>query len=300
MSGDPAAINEFDTIVKTARPVDPIVRVKVWTETGKVVYSDEPAPDRPDVPAHRRPGRGVRREHRQGRGLEPDAARERLRAQSGPPDGGLPPAPPRQRRPRAGRDLPGGEPHRCVVEPHLARVRAGLPGHAGGARDRPAAARLLARAPDPPRAAAPRGAGAPRRPGERRRAPPDRERAARRAAPGPGRASRSSSARPPTGSPRTPRCAARCGAAPTCRARACARSARCWSTCTRRTAATRASTRPSTRSPSRCGRAASPSRSTPASSTRSTTTPRRSSTAPRRRRCATSSGTPPPPRSRSR
>ena len=41
MSGDPAAINEFDTIVRKRALIDPIVRVKVWTETGKVVYSDE-------------------------------------------------------------------------------------------------------------------------------------------------------------------------------------------------------------------------------------------------------------------
>ena len=101
-------------------------------------------------------------------------AREQVRARVGQPDGGLQAAHAAAGRPRAGRDLPGREPHRRVVEPHLARVRARLPGHAGGARDRPAAARLLARAPDPQRAAAPRGAGPPRRPGERRRAPPDR------------------------------------------------------------------------------------------------------------------------------
>ena len=41
MSGDPAAINEFDAIVRKRALIDPIVRVKVWTETGKVVYSDE-------------------------------------------------------------------------------------------------------------------------------------------------------------------------------------------------------------------------------------------------------------------
>jgi two-component system NarL family sensor kinase len=41
LAGDPRAVAEFDKIVRERALVDPIVRVKVWTETGKVVYSDE-------------------------------------------------------------------------------------------------------------------------------------------------------------------------------------------------------------------------------------------------------------------
>ena len=41
LAGDPQAVAEFDKIVRERALVDPIVRVKIWTETGKVVYSDE-------------------------------------------------------------------------------------------------------------------------------------------------------------------------------------------------------------------------------------------------------------------
>jgi signal transduction histidine kinase len=41
LAGDPTAVQEFDKIVRERALVDPIVRVKIWTETGKVVYSDE-------------------------------------------------------------------------------------------------------------------------------------------------------------------------------------------------------------------------------------------------------------------
>ena len=41
LAGDPKAVQEFDKIVRERALVDPIVRVKIWTETGKVVYSDE-------------------------------------------------------------------------------------------------------------------------------------------------------------------------------------------------------------------------------------------------------------------
>jgi signal transduction histidine kinase len=41
LAGDPAALTEFDRIVRERALIDPIVRVKVWSETGKVVYSDE-------------------------------------------------------------------------------------------------------------------------------------------------------------------------------------------------------------------------------------------------------------------
>jgi signal transduction histidine kinase len=41
LAGDPAAVTEFDRIVHQRALIDPIVRVKIWTESGKVVYSDE-------------------------------------------------------------------------------------------------------------------------------------------------------------------------------------------------------------------------------------------------------------------
>ncbi len=41
LAGDPQAVAEFDKIVRERALVNPIVRVKIWTETGKVVYSDE-------------------------------------------------------------------------------------------------------------------------------------------------------------------------------------------------------------------------------------------------------------------
>jgi two-component system NarL family sensor kinase len=41
LAGDPGAISEFDKVVHKRALIDPIVRVKIWTETGKVVYSDE-------------------------------------------------------------------------------------------------------------------------------------------------------------------------------------------------------------------------------------------------------------------
>ncbi len=41
LAGESAAIAEFDTIVRERALIDPIVRVKVWTESGRVVYSDE-------------------------------------------------------------------------------------------------------------------------------------------------------------------------------------------------------------------------------------------------------------------
>ena len=41
LAGDRQAVAEFDTIVRERALVDPIVRVKIWSETGKVVYSDE-------------------------------------------------------------------------------------------------------------------------------------------------------------------------------------------------------------------------------------------------------------------
>lgn len=41
LAGDPEALAVFDKMVRERALIDPIVRVKIWTETGKVVYSDE-------------------------------------------------------------------------------------------------------------------------------------------------------------------------------------------------------------------------------------------------------------------
>jgi two-component system, NarL family, sensor kinase len=41
MRGDPAALGRFDRIIRSSVLQPPIVRVKIWTETGRIVYSDE-------------------------------------------------------------------------------------------------------------------------------------------------------------------------------------------------------------------------------------------------------------------
>ncbi len=42
IAGHPAALARFDRIVRRRVLEDPIVRVKLWTPTGRLVYSDEP------------------------------------------------------------------------------------------------------------------------------------------------------------------------------------------------------------------------------------------------------------------
>lgn len=42
MAGDPEALEQFDELVRARVLSGPIVRVKIWTETGRIVYSDEP------------------------------------------------------------------------------------------------------------------------------------------------------------------------------------------------------------------------------------------------------------------
>jgi two-component system, NarL family, sensor kinase len=42
LRGDPAALARFDRIMRASVIKAPIVRVKIWTRTGRVVYSDEP------------------------------------------------------------------------------------------------------------------------------------------------------------------------------------------------------------------------------------------------------------------
>ena len=40
--GDPAALARLDQVVRRRVLRDPIVRVKIWTADGRIVYSDEP------------------------------------------------------------------------------------------------------------------------------------------------------------------------------------------------------------------------------------------------------------------
>jgi signal transduction histidine kinase len=42
LTGDPAAIAEVDKVVRAGVLGDPIVRVKIWSSDGRIVYSDEP------------------------------------------------------------------------------------------------------------------------------------------------------------------------------------------------------------------------------------------------------------------
>ncbi|MFN8112257.1 MAG: sensor histidine kinase [Solirubrobacterales bacterium] len=42
LAGDPAAIERFDRLIRTDVLSDQIVRVKLWDEDGRIVYSDEP------------------------------------------------------------------------------------------------------------------------------------------------------------------------------------------------------------------------------------------------------------------
>jgi len=42
LTGDPAARAELDRVVRDRVLVDPVVRVKIWTADGRIVYSDEP------------------------------------------------------------------------------------------------------------------------------------------------------------------------------------------------------------------------------------------------------------------
>src|SRR5262249_62005081 len=42
MRGEPAALARFDRIMRASVVQSPIVRVKIWTPGGRVVYSDEP------------------------------------------------------------------------------------------------------------------------------------------------------------------------------------------------------------------------------------------------------------------
>ena len=43
LRGDPVALRELDALVRQRVLVDPVVRLKVWTSDGRIVYSDDPA-----------------------------------------------------------------------------------------------------------------------------------------------------------------------------------------------------------------------------------------------------------------
>ena len=42
IDGDPAAIERFDRLIQRTVLIGPIVRVKLWSAEGRIVYSDEP------------------------------------------------------------------------------------------------------------------------------------------------------------------------------------------------------------------------------------------------------------------
>ncbi len=166
---------------------DPLVRVKVWTEDGTIVYSDEPrligsqyelGDDELEALGRRRRGRAQR----------PERAGEPLRARPGPAARGLLPDHRPRRRPAPVRVLLALRRRHLDRPRHPARDR---PGAARRARrcsrfvQIPLAARMARRIRDD--YAAPRGAAAPRRRRLRPRAPPDRRRPPRRRRPGAGR-----------------------------------------------------------------------------------------------------------------
>jgi hypothetical protein len=88
--GNPAALARFDRIMRASVIQPPIVRVKIWSPDGRIVYSDEPRLigaryplDAADRAVLRSGGGGRRRER-------PVAPREPLRARAGKAGRGLP------------------------------------------------------------------------------------------------------------------------------------------------------------------------------------------------------------------
>ena len=57
LRGDPRALRRLDRTVHRYALHNPVTRIKLWTPGGRIVYSDEHAPDRPAVPARRRRAR---------------------------------------------------------------------------------------------------------------------------------------------------------------------------------------------------------------------------------------------------
>ena len=42
LAGDPAAVEEFDAVLRSRLEAVGVVRVKIWAPDGRIVYSDEP------------------------------------------------------------------------------------------------------------------------------------------------------------------------------------------------------------------------------------------------------------------
>ena len=80
VNGDPKALTALDRAVRRYVVRGDVVRVKLWTADGRVVYSDEPAPDRLGLsPRRGRPGDDRDRQV-VGRHQRPEEAREPVRA----------------------------------------------------------------------------------------------------------------------------------------------------------------------------------------------------------------------------
>ncbi len=273
----------------------PIVRVKVWTPSGRLRLLRRAAADRP----------------RYKLGSDELASLKTGEVDSGVSDLSLPGEPLRARARRAARGLPAGQGRAGgtaavrglpavqlggLERPRdLARVRAGSADRASRARAGPAPARLLDGKENPPWQQGARGAPAACRRRVRCGAAPDRRRSARRDRPGPGRALLLARGRGRAGRVRRGR-AGRGGAdvgAPTRRARACASCAACWSRSIPPVSSEPASRRRSRICwPRSAGRGIETSLEVPEAAARSHPSARRCCFARRRRRSATRPPTP--------
>ena len=81
--GDPKALDAFDRVVKERVLNDPsIARIKLWDRSGRIVYSDEPAPDRRSLPGRAARTLSVPQRSRAGRG-QPTSAEPENRFERG-------------------------------------------------------------------------------------------------------------------------------------------------------------------------------------------------------------------------
>ena len=80
LTGDAETLGAVASVVFDAVKVDPIVRVKIWSRDGTIVYSDQTELIGSTLRARRGRARGDRPRRRGGRRLGPERAREPLRA----------------------------------------------------------------------------------------------------------------------------------------------------------------------------------------------------------------------------
>ena len=232
LTGDRAALATLDELVQGQILGESVVRVKLWTRDGRILYSDEPRLIGQTVRAGGGGARAVRDRRRRRRAERPRRAREPLRARGGQAAGGAHGDPHAGGHAGAVRDLPAlrrRQRQRLADPAHARPAAARRP--AGAARG-PGPARLRPRPPPAARPRRARAAAGARDRGVRQRAPPDRRRPARRDRAGPrGRRVRPRAARGQGPAGRA--AGAQRQRRPAC-ARACATCARCWSRSTRR------------------------------------------------------------------